>query len=1308
MSKKPQISPQELATLRGKLAEAEDMLRAIRAGEVDAIVVEGPHEHAPSIYTLKGAADPYRLLVEQMAEGALTVSSDGLILYCNAALARMIGRPRERLVGTAIANFVVSDDSKSIEKLFAPSALAGQAVRLKADDGAIKHAHVSVTPMTTAGEPVHCVVVTDLSRQELRVLHEAVVNASADAIYALRLDGTIKSWNAGAQRLYGYTAQEAIGRNIRMVIPEDQQENADELFRRVARGETERREVVRRTKSGAAVDIALSVSPIIGVDGRASGIATIARDVSKRKAAEAALRASEARLRNMGDNLPDSAIYEYAHDPSGIPRYLHVSDGIEKLTGIRAEELLRDGTLFARQIPPEYLLDILQAMERSRRDLTPFAMDVPIQHRDGELRWLRIQARLRRLPDGSVVSDGVKTDITARKRAEAKLLESEERFRVALGKSPTALFEQGLDLRYTWIYNPKLGNAADAVIGKTDADIMDPSCAPALEAIKRRVIATGQPERREVASAAHGAPMEYHDLYVEPRRDASGRIVGVICAATDITAAKNMRDALQLSDDRFRLALATGQTAAFTMDRERRITWAHSNRVGLRDAEMTNKTLFDIFARPDAERLDALYRKVIETGVGIRQDEDVQSLAKPTRQHLQICAEPLRDGDGEIVGLVAAASDVTSRKQAEAKLLESEQRTRLATEATEVGIWEWNVATDEILWDAQMFRIYGVATTRDGLLTYADWADFVHPEDFAEQDAMLRKQAREGGNSQREFRIRRPDGQVRYIQASETLRANAQGQKEWVVGTNLDVTERKHAEQALRASEAYSRSVFEASPDCVKILSLDGCLEWMNDNGLRLLEIYDFDAVRGKYWPDLWPTEARKTMEAALADARAGRGAHFSGFCPTCKGAPKWWDVMITAVPGPDGSPVRLVAASRDVTEKKYSEDALAAAKAEAERASEAKSKFLAAASHDLRQPVQSLTMLMAVLQRQVADKPKAAEAVAMANMAVKSLSGLLTGILDISKLDAGVVEPRVASVDLGALAEKLANEYRPRAAANGLSLRLASCALCGCADEEMLERILRNLLENALRYTASGGILLGVRRRGETVRIDVIDTGVGIPADKQAEIFEEFRQLNNQARDSSQGLGLGLSIVSRLARLLGAEVQVASRLGRGSRFSLSLRRDHAAPPAKCIKPVLGDPGGRVLVIEDNADLRRAFEVMLSEWGYTTLSVATAGEALARAEAEDWRFDAILADHRLGPGLNGAGAAAEILRRAQRPIPTLIVTGDTAKERIAEIHKSGFVMLHKPVEAADLRQRLAQALRGRLFPQARLSSGDRG
>jgi CheY-like chemotaxis protein/two-component sensor histidine kinase len=315
-----------------------------------------------------------------------------------------------------------------------------------------------------------------------------------------------------------------------------------------------------------------------------------------------------------------------------------------------------------------------------------------------------------------------------------------------------------------------------------------------------------------------------------------------------------------------------------------------------------------------------------------------------------------------------------------------------------------------------------------------------------------------------------------------------------------------------------------------------------------------------------------------------------------------------------------------------------------------------------------------------------------MMKQALGGLNGLLTAILDISRLDAGVVAPNIDNVDLRAMLERLSAEYGAKAEDKGLELRVMPRNLYALADPSLLERALRNLIENAMRYTPSGGVLIGLRRRGSRVRIDVVDTGIGVPEEKQQEIFDEFIQLNNPGRDLAKGLGLGLAIVARLAALLDARVEVSSRVGRGSRFSLSLPAAEAGAAVE-VQPVhLEDPRGRILIIEDNLILRRGLENIARKWGCKTLAASSGEEALEVASARRWRFDAVISDYRLGAGLTGVQAAQELMRQSGREIPTLILTGDTATEHIAEIAASGFELLHKPVSAEQLRRKLARLL----------------
>lgn len=316
---RPTATPTEdIEGLRKRLAEAEELLRAIRAGDVDALVVDSGL--APAVYTLKGAADPYRLLVEQMSEGALTLSSEGVILYCNAAFAQMIRKPRERLIGGLFSELVVGEvDKARLPRLLARIADGGVELQFKTVDGERVHAYVSSTPLTVDGKSLHCFVVTNLSRQKLRFLHEAIVNSSQDAIFSLKVDGTVASWNAAAEQLYGYAAHQAIGNNIVKLIPLDQCEEAKRGLELAALGNTTRFNSYCVPRSGGRVDVSVGMSPISAGSRGVGAIAVIARDITERKLAEVQIKLLMRETDHRAKNL------------------LSVVQAIAKLSALRAE-----------------------------------------------------------------------------------------------------------------------------------------------------------------------------------------------------------------------------------------------------------------------------------------------------------------------------------------------------------------------------------------------------------------------------------------------------------------------------------------------------------------------------------------------------------------------------------------------------------------------------------------------------------------------------------------------------------------------------------------------------------------------------------------------------------------------------------------------------------------------------------------------------------------------------------------------------------------------------------------------------------
>lgn len=368
-------------------------------------------------------------------------------------------------------------------------------------------------------------------------------------------------------------------------------------------------------------------------------------------------------------------------------------------------------------------------------------------------------------------------------------------------------------------------------------------------------------------------------------------------------------------------------------------------------------------------------------------------------------------------------------------------------------------------------------------------------------------------------------------------------------------------------------------------------------------------------------------------------------------------------------------------------------AKAEAERANVAKSKFLAAASHDLRQPVQSMFWFFAALENRVSSRQVRSILEGM-EQSLAGLKLLLDALLDASKLDAGVIEPAPAVVSLASVLASVQSEYGPLMEASGLRFRVVPSSLSVRTDPILLRRILLNFVHNALRYTQTGGVLIGCRRRGAKVRIEVVDTGPGIEADKHDAIFEEFVQIGNPERDRSKGLGLGLAIVRRLAILLGHKVGVSSTVGRGSCFFIEMdivRPDDAARGSVPRTPALPVPERTILVIEDEALVRMGLVAMLHSWGFAVIEAESGQQAIDALGDGHGSPGLILADYRLRAGELGTDAINRVRTHCGGALPAIVVTGDTSPDRILEARASGAEILYKPVQANDLRAAIARA-----------------
>jgi signal transduction histidine kinase len=366
----------------------------------------------------------------------------------------------------------------------------------------------------------------------------------------------------------------------------------------------------------------------------------------------------------------------------------------------------------------------------------------------------------------------------------------------------------------------------------------------------------------------------------------------------------------------------------------------------------------------------------------------------------------------------------------------------------------------------------------------------------------------------------------------------------------------------------------------------------------------------------------------------------------------------------------------------------LDAARIAAEQASRAKTRFFAAASHDLRQPLHAIGLFVDLLTNRIRN-PDDRRLVGNIETSVAALESLFDALLDISKIDAGAIRAMLVDFEPRALIERLRGDFEAEAAAKGLRLHLhegyGNCFVH--SDPLLVERILRNLISNAIRYTEHGGVLVALRRRSERLDVEVWDTGIGIAADQQEAIFEEFFQVGNPERGQGKGLGLGLSIVRRLTGLLELPISIRSQPGRGTRFRVSLPLSAAPNPVPAPRPadLSADLSARlILMVDDDASVRDGMTTLLNNWGAQVVAGATAEEIQVAVDGAR-RPDLIICNYSLTDGSLGADIVAALRVRLGRDIPAIVLAGASNPERLAEARARDYHLLLKPVPPSKLR-----------------------
>jgi len=694
---------------------------------------------------------------------------------------------------------------------------------------------------------------------------------------------------------------------------------------------------------------------------------------------------------------------------------------------------------------------------------------------------------------------------------------------------------------------------------------------------------------------------------------------------------------------------------------------------------------------------------------------------------MQVNEKRTRDG-----GIVGIYTDITNLKRAETQQREAElaQKTNLL-QATLDNIFQGVAVYDRrlalVAWNNEFVRLLDLTPA-----CVAAGARFDDLRAFnrtlgaqgIRQDGFLNP---EQGTLPLSFEQAWHSGRILYIDRNPMPDGG-------FVLTFTDITRRKRTEEALRDGERRIRLITDAMPALIAYVDAEERYQFVNEPYRQWLD-RPVEAIIGRKMGDLQTPELYDRRKDFVDRALAGEVIDFEvELTPSGAREPRYSHVSFVPHLGDERQSLGFFTLMQDITERRRTdaaikeanetlerrvvertaaltrlnlqlkreiadrreiEKALQIAKSEAEQANLGKTRFLAAASHDLLQPLNAARLFVSALADLDHPKPNRG-LINNIEISLSAVEDLLVALLDISKLDAGAVQPEPVDFPIASLLGPLVTEHRALAGDRGLELRHVPSRAVVRSDIRLLRSIIQNFLSNAIRYTASGRILLGCRRCGSGLKIEVWDTGPGIPPDKFDEIFEEFRQLDAGGAGHDRGLGLGLAIVRRAAKMLDLPIETRSRVGKGSAFAVTVPLGHEPSAIERRSTARRDVGTfadpMLLVLDDQHSILAGMQAMLEGWGCTTAIAASGDEALDLLGRLPRPPDLMIADYHLDARTTGITEICRIRHALSRPIPGIIITANQTPTVQALVHEHGLWLLRKPLNPAQLRALMTQLL----------------
>ncbi|MEW6211007.1 MAG: PAS domain S-box protein, partial [Acidobacteriota bacterium] len=1241
---------------------------------------------------------------------------DRRFIDVNERVLQMTGYSREEIIGHTPVELDLWQDAKDrdriLELLKEEGRVRGLEVGFRTKQGELRRGLFSAEMIEIEGQP--CLLTTTDDITERKRTEDALKASEARfskafesgpqpmSIIRLR-DRHFIDVNESFVRITGYSREELLGRThdeMKLWVNEDERLEARRLI--WEEGGIRGLEISFRTKSGEVRRGVISVE-IIRIDGEPCMLTTT-DDITERKRMEDALRESEEKF---------SKVFHSSTNTISIltlkeGRYLDVNESFLCLFGSTREEVIgRTAQEIGIWVNPEDQKKVARLLmeEGSVRDL-----EIEFQGKGGWTGTHIFSAEVVDINGERCVICSTRT-ITEQKQAEESLRKSEQRYAHLVNNASDIIYETDNEGRLT-LFNPTamriLGYEEEELRGRLYLDLVRPDYRDAIENFYRRQVAD------DIASTYYEFPAlakDGREVWLGQNVQAvkrDGRFAGAQAVARDITERKRMEDALRESEERFSKAFHASShhliIASLTDGR-----FIATNETFLRDSgytreEVMGRTVVEIGLLVNPEDREKM-REILAREEKIRGLE-IMGRRKSGEVRYVLLSADIIDLVGEKC-LLLDINDITERKRMEDALRESEERLKMALDAANMATWDWDLLTGEVKWSGQEYKLYGLAPG-DSPKNAQSLLELVHPEDRDNlRDTVMRAMKGQAEYSG-EYRVVWPDGEIRWLSARGEILRDPAGRPLRTIGVVQDITERKRMEETQRESEERLRMALDAADM--------GTWEWdistdrMKWSGQQYklygLDPGSFDGTTESLFKIVHPQDRDRIRQSIRRAIKEGTEHNVEYRITRPDGEIRWMAVKGDVARNSDGRAARMLGVVYDITERKRAEEELQRAKEAAESASQTKSRFLANISHEIRTPMNGLMgMLELMLRTKLAPKQK--EFIQTALSSADSLLRLLNDVLDFSRIESGRLQ---LEANAFGLRSNLSDTLKPLALwAETRGLKLIERVdgdvpdtLVG--DAGRFNQVVRNLVSNAIKFTVRGEVVTEIelesRNRGSVcLKVEVSDTGIGIPAEKQKIIFDAFTQADSSTTRLYGGAGLGLAICSHLVEMMGGEIWVESEEGRGSRFYFTARfllPRRVDGPGQKSKEIIHSPIARaelplpsrhlrILLAEDNPVNQMVAASMLKERGHSVTAVGNGKETIERLKQES--FDLVLMDVQMPEmdGLQTTSVIRQMEKSTDARVPIIAMTAHAMegdRERCLAAGMDGYIS--KPIKIEEL------------------------